>query len=138
MVLVLPWVKEWTVAVQKSPKRFRVRFLLGKQNRASENLARYTGQSDARRFYRQYFVDALALVKAVQLPGHFGKEHGVHEVVQKPVYLQYAAGQDYPVLRYAALKKLQGAHSHPKSNGLRRYKNHFYDTTSFLRAQLAF
>lgn len=23
-------------------------------------------------------------------------------------------------------------------SGLRRYKNHFYDTTSFLRAQLAF
>ena len=94
--------------------------LLGKQNRAPENLTCDAGQSDARCFDRQYFVYALALIKAVQLLRHLGKQFGVHKVIQKPIDLQNTAGQDDPVLHDTALKKLQGTHSNPKSNGLSR------------------
>ena len=70
------------------------------------------GQPDARRFDRQYFIDALALIETIELFCHCGKQLGVHKMIQEPIDLQYAAGQDYPVLRDTALQKLQGAHSH--------------------------
>ena len=72
------------------------------------------------------------LIETIELFCHCGKQLGVHKMIQEPIDLQYAAGQDYPVLRDAALQKLQGAHP------ISEIRKSFLSYNIFLPAQLAF
>ena len=80
--------------------------LFGKDRLAAENVPRHNGESDARRLDGEDLVDMLPCEKTAKFPRHVVEKHGVELVVEKAVHLEYTAGTDLPVGKYAPLQKL--------------------------------